>query len=186
MPDIIKQLDDKIVLFKQYDETSERYNDWQNKLYVPTTNFENLDECRTQLLNRHLMWHSLDEWGTMTEEWKRSNFGQIDAQNIQKLAEKYAKICKRIEGALDPNPIQQKLKHLVEQFEAAMPIVMALRNPDLQEHHWTDIRELIGQDLDIHAEGFTLQSLIDMNVVEYMEQIVAKSVEATGQAKLRA
>jgi len=39
MPDIIKQLDDKIVLFKQYDETSERYNDWQNKLYVPTTNF---------------------------------------------------------------------------------------------------------------------------------------------------
>ena len=28
MPDIIKQLDDKIVLFKQFDETSERYNDW--------------------------------------------------------------------------------------------------------------------------------------------------------------
>jgi len=90
------------------------------------------------------MWHSLDEWSNMTEEWKRSNFGQIDAPNIQKLAEKYAKICKRIEGALEQNPIQLKLKNLVEQFEAAMPIVMALRNPDLQEHHWNDIRELIG------------------------------------------
>jgi hypothetical protein len=66
-----------------------------------------------------------------------------------------------------------------------MPIVMALRNPDLQEMHWNDIKEMIGQDLNIHEEGFTLQSLIDMNVVEYMEQIVAKSVEATGQAKLR-
>lgn len=63
---------------------------------------------------------------------------------------------------------------------------MALRNPDLQDMHWNDIRELIGQDLDIHQEGFTLQSLIDMNVVQFMEQIVAKSVEATGQAKLRA
>ena len=62
---------------------------------------------------------------------------------------------------------------------------MALRNPDLQDMHWTDIREMIGQDLNIHEEGFTLQSLIDMNVVQYMEQIVAKSVEATGQAKLR-
>ena len=122
----------------------------------------------------------------MTGEWKRSNFGQIDAPSIQKLAEKYAKICKRVEGALDPNPIQQKLRHLVEQFEAAMPIVMALRNPDLQEHHWNDIREMIGQDLNINEDGFTLQSLIDMNVVQFMEQIVAKSVEATGQAKLLA
>jgi hypothetical protein len=39
--------------------------------------------------------------------------------------------------------------------------------------------------LNIHEEGFTLQSLIDMNVVDYVEQIVSKSVEATGQAKLR-
>lgn len=122
----------------------------------------------------------------MTEEWKCSQFGQIDAPSIAKQAEKYAKICKRVEGAIEPNQIQQKLKFLVEQFEAAMPIVMALRNPDLQDMHWNDIRELIGQDLDIHQEGFTLQSLIDMNVVQFMEQIVAKSVEATGQAKLRA
>jgi dynein heavy chain len=66
-----------------------------------------------------------------------------------------------------------------------MPIVMALRNPDLKEHHWVEIRELIGADLDINEEGFTLQSLIDMNVVQFKDDIVAKGVEATGQAKLR-
>jgi len=66
-----------------------------------------------------------------------------------------------------------------------MPIVMALRNPDLNDSHWADIRELIGTDLNIYEESFTLQSLLDMNVVQFMEQIVAKSVEATGQAKLR-
>jgi len=41
---------------------------------------------------------------------------------------------------------------------------------------------MIGQELDVTEEGFTLQSLIDLNVVQFMEQIVAKSVEATGQA----
>lgn len=66
-----------------------------------------------------------------------------------------------------------------------MPIVMAFRNPDLKDYHWADIREMIGHDIDINEEGFTLSSLIDMNVVQYMEQIVAKSVEATGQAKLK-
>lgn len=66
-----------------------------------------------------------------------------------------------------------------------MPIVMALRNPDMNETHFADINELIGQELNFKEDGFTLQSLIDMNVVQFMEQIVAKSVEATGQAKLR-
>lgn len=59
MAEIIRKLDEKMILFKQYEETSNRYNDWQNKLYVPTTNFENLDELRTELVSRHLMWHSL-------------------------------------------------------------------------------------------------------------------------------
>ena len=89
------------------------------------------------------MWISLEEWGTMTENWKKENFGSIDAPAIAKIAEKYAKIVKRIEGAIEMNPIQQKLRHLVEQFEAAMPIVMALRNPNLKEMHWADIREMI-------------------------------------------
>lgn len=46
-----------------------------------------------------------------------TQFGQIDAPSIQKISEKYSKICKRLEGALEPNPIQAKLKDLVEQFE---------------------------------------------------------------------
>lgn len=63
------------------------------------------------------MWHSLADWNSKQAEWMETNFGQIDAPSIQKEAEKYSKICKRLEGALDPNPIQNRLKGLVEQFE---------------------------------------------------------------------
>jgi len=61
-----------------------------------------------------------------------------------------------------------------------MPIVVALRNPDLNDSHWHDIRELVGTDLNVNEEGFTLQSLLDLNVGQFMDEIVAKSVEATG------
>jgi hypothetical protein len=47
------------------------------------------------------------------------------------MAEKYSKVVKRLEGSLEANPIQEKLKEYVETFEVAMPIVTALRNPDL-------------------------------------------------------
>jgi len=113
-------------------------------LGVPQENFENLDELNKQLANRHLMWHSLEEWAIMTDDWKKTNFADIDAPKIAKEAEKYAKICKRLEGALTANPVQAKLKFLVEEFEAAMPIVMALRNPDMQDSHLAEINELIG------------------------------------------
>jgi hypothetical protein len=103
--EILKNLDNKMDLFKQYDATSERYNDWQVKLSVPQTNFDNLDNLRTQLVNRHLMWHSLSDWNVMQAEWMETQFGQIDAPSIQKISTDYAKICKRLEGALDANPI---------------------------------------------------------------------------------
>jgi len=60
---------------------------------------------RTQLVNRHLMWHSLSDWNVMQAEWMETQFGQIDAPSIQKISTDYAKICKRLEGALDANPI---------------------------------------------------------------------------------
>lgn len=73
------------------------------------------------------------------------------------MAEKYSKIVKRLEGALEPNPIQEKLKDYVGTFEVAMPIVTALRNPDLTPSHWAEIRDMIGQqNLDVNEEGFTL------------------------------
>jgi hypothetical protein len=43
----------------------------------------------------------------------------------------------RLEKNLDPNPIQEKLKILVNTFKDAMPIVTALRNEKLEEHHWS-------------------------------------------------
>jgi len=41
----------------------------------------------------------------MTDEWKKTNFAAIDAPKIAKEAEKYAKICKRLEGSQVANPV---------------------------------------------------------------------------------
>jgi len=77
------------------------------------------------------MWRSLNDWQEMNEVWLKTQFGKVDAADITTKAEKFAKNCMRIEKNLDPNPIQQKLKHLVETFKEAMPIVRALRNDKL-------------------------------------------------------
>ena len=67
-----------------------------------------------------------------------------------------------------------------------MPIVTALRNQYLQEEHWDDINELIEGEISIKDDDtFTLKNLIDLDVVQYMEEIQAISVRATGEFKLK-
>lgn len=51
-----------------------------------------------------------------------------------------------------------------------MPVVIALRNKNLQNYHWDCIKKIIGIDFEIN-EQFTLKNLIDMNVVAHMEEI---------------
>ena len=67
-----------------------------------------------------------------------------------------------------------------------MPIVVALRNENLKEHHWKEIKDLIGQDFDVNEEEFTLNSLIDLNAVTFQEEIQLISTQASQEASLRA
>lgn len=52
-----------------------------------------------------------------------------------------------------------------------MPIVVALRNDNLKEQHWKEIKELINADFNISDPEFTLQQLIDLNIVQFQEDI---------------
>ena len=74
---------------------------------------------------------------------------------------------------------------MVETFKGAMPIVTALRAPELTESHWNDINNLIDGTINVEEEGFTLQSLINLDVVQYQEEIQAISNRAKGEAKLK-
>lgn len=68
-----------------------------------------------------------------------------------------------MEKNLPPNPISHKLKQMVDTFKSAMPVVTSMRNENLKPEHWREIKDLIGQDFDIEAEDFTLESLIKLN-----------------------
>lgn len=132
------------------------------------------------------MWRSLKEWEEFTEKWKKTQFNAINAKDIASKADNYAKICLRLEKNLEENPIQMKLKELVDTFKGAMPIVVAFRNENLKEQHWREIKDLIQADFDITHPEFTLQSLIDLNAVQYNEDITIISTQASQEASLRA
>lgn len=113
-------------------------------------------------------------------------WNDINVEDIKKNAEAYSKIANRLQRNLPSNPIVDDLKYLVETFKEAMPIVEACRNPNLKDEHRDCINDLIpnGKIEFDDTETFTLQALIDLDVNQYQDEIVAISRRATGEAKL--
>jgi hypothetical protein len=184
MKTMIEQLDMKEESFRELESRAEKYNNWQAVLETNATSFDNLGELKEDLGARCLLWRSLRDWQAYTSNALETPFGEVAADDVKKEAERYAKDVARLQKTLEDNPIQRKLADLVNTFRGAMPIVQALRRPELEANHWEEINELIGQPMDITADGFTLQSLVDMNVVPYQEEIEAIAVRAMGEAKL--
>jgi dynein heavy chain len=131
MFEILKILDEKEARFKEMEKLATKYNQYQEVLQTNPTVFEELDTLREDLNLRCVMWRSLKEWEELQEIWIKTQFNNIQAKEISGKADYYAKICLRLEKNLEDNPIQRKLKDMVDTFKGAMPIVVALRNEAL-------------------------------------------------------
>lgn len=119
---------------------------------------------------RYLMWKSLTEWRSLTKSWIDGKFNEIDTEQIISKGEYFTNIIRKSQKKLPPNPILDELKEIVFDFKDTMPVVIALRNKNLKDHHWKDIKTFIGQNFEID-DDFTLQKLMAMNVVRCMKEI---------------
>jgi len=153
--------------------------------WTPTI-FGNIEELKEQLEARRTLWKSLDSWKTLKEGYEKMLWNDINDEDIKKNADIYQKTTNRLIRALPANPIVDELKDLVDQFKDAMPIVEACRNKALLPEHWEAINDLIPNGkIDIDREDFTLSSLIELDVTDYQDEIVAVSRRATGEDKLK-
>jgi len=153
--------------------------------WTPTV-FSNIEELKTELEARHSLWHSLDEWKAKKEVYEKMLWNDIKVDEIKATSDSYQKIANRLMRTLPANPIVEELKELVETFKEAMPIVEACRAPELLPEHWEAINDLIPNGkIDIDREDFTLLSLIELEVNEYQDDIVAISRRAKGEKDLK-
>jgi cell division FtsZ-interacting protein ZapD len=62
MFEVLKILDEKEAQFKELENRSLKYNQWQEVLQTNPTVFEEMDALREDLQLRCIMWRSLKEW----------------------------------------------------------------------------------------------------------------------------
>ena len=162
-----------------------KYLNYQQALNVEAISFPLVEEIREALSLRSDMWRSLKSWKILTETWITQQFSTINSKEIAIKAEEYAKISRRVEKGLPENPIAKELKSLIATFRKTVPVVKAFSNKAIEKYHWNSIKELLKADFDITASSFTLQSLLDLKVVDHQEEIEQISQQAYQEALLK-
>lgn len=144
---------------------------------------ESLGNLKDDLYVRLLLWKSTKEWDELINIWNQTMFNKIDVEEIQSLCDKYARYVSKCKKKIPAqNEILIGLEKKVKEFSSTMPVVVALRNDKLKEHHLQQIKDIIGVNFDL--ENLILKDLIDMNVFEHQIQIIEISVQVTEEAKL--
>ncbi|OAJ44270.1 hypothetical protein BDEG_27524 [Batrachochytrium dendrobatidis JEL423] len=146
------------------------------------TGFE-LEETKTEIEMKRMLWTSLKEWDALTEFWKAQSFESLVTDDINTKIIMYLKIVYNLDKALPPNEVVPRLKSMVEEYRYIYPTIVDLRNPSLKQRHWEKIQDAIGKSL-IKDEGFTLSKLMDLRVFDFKEEISGISSQAGSESAL--
>eukprot|EP00928_Gymnodinium_smaydae_P068046 TRINITY_DN5109_c0_g4_i2.p1 TRINITY_DN5109_c0_g4~~TRINITY_DN5109_c0_g4_i2.p1 ORF type:complete len:3873 (+),score=1233.23 TRINITY_DN5109_c0_g4_i2:1305-11621(+) len=182
--EVLKMLEEVEELVKQSSDDGARFNRYQDVLKMEMTPFENVEELKADFGTRAKLWRGIDSWEELTSSWNETAFGTVEVESITKKVLEYNKIAVQSQKAMPENEVPQLWGNAVAQFKNTLPVVQALRNKALKPRHWEAIIGMIGQELDLEDEEFTLGKLLEMGVDQHMESIQEISGKATAELAL--
>jgi dynein heavy chain len=169
---------------KQSIDDASRFNRYQDVLKMEVTPFEEADDLKANFQVCAALWRGIDSWEGLQDEWLVTSFAQVPVEVITKKVQEYNKLAVKAQKGLEGNEIPTLWGTAVTKFKNTLPVVIALRNKALKPRHWEEITKLIGQELALDDEAFTLGKLLEMGVDEQMEPIQEISGRATAELAL--
>ena len=89
-----------------------------------------LATCAEEVTLKHLLWTSLQSWEEVTQELSRTEFSQVDAEQLEAVVGQYARTALKIEKGLSPNQVRnQTLGYWYAQTQ------LSLSSPLCVKHH---------------------------------------------------
>lgn len=121
-----------------------------------------------------------------TQQWKEYIWAEVPRKYetmTQKIKE-YDKKCQNLDEQLKKIPAYFELKDLVDNFNSTLPLIDMMSKPYILPRHWEkDLAAKIKKPISFTKETFTLGNFMDMNLIQYSEEIkeIRKAAEEQQQ-----
>ncbi|CAF4669138.1 unnamed protein product [Rotaria sp. Silwood1] len=159
-----------------------KYHRYDTTVSLQTVQSE-INDIEQDINLRKLLWESQQKWTKLYREWTNTVLDAIDIDLLQKDVNKFTQNIYMLEKALPSNNIIPSLKERIVEFKAAMPVILALRNPHMKQRHFDRLRVLIGKDV-IDDENLKLNKLLKPEILQLTDKITDVSSLASNEASL--
>ena len=147
--------------------------------------FDELKEVVDDIQLKKKLWDSLRDFGQLTAEWTQTRFAELDATAMEETIANFNKTVVNADRTLPANDVVPKLKDQVTLFKNTVPVITDLRNDALKDRHWEKIEAVIGAAVPRDdPEKFTFNTLLELKVMHFKEQLQIISTEATQEGLL--
>lgn len=128
------------------------------------------------------LWRTASELAAQLPMWMDGPFGALNPDQIASDVDKWARGTMKVYRQLKqggPSSVADKVKERVEEFQANLPLIVALRNPGMRRRHWERLGATVGFEVD-PGQGFSLARALDLGLpthiaaVEEVGEVAAK------------
>jgi dynein heavy chain len=159
--------------------------------YDPTPIPELRDEVAKDINDKVRIWTGLRDWTNMTQQYAEMPFKQIEAAAVNDSINTYSTLVKQVARTQRTSAVVPMLKERVEEWRKNFPIIQALKNPKIKDHHRKQLDDVIGKIPDQNGAerylseiDYTLGTLLRREVTDVRDEILIISVTATEEDKL--
>eukprot|EP00397_Hematodinium_sp_SG-2012_P000031 GEMP01000031.1.p1 GENE.GEMP01000031.1~~GEMP01000031.1.p1 ORF type:complete len:4639 (+),score=1050.01 GEMP01000031.1:391-14307(+) len=92
-------------------------------------------------------------------------------EDMKVQVDNFANRCKKMPKQLRDWEAYGELKKEIEDFSGLLPLLMDLGKKSIMPRHWQQVMDMTGKTLAVESDNFKLQSLIDANLTEFLDEI---------------
>lgn len=149
------------------------------------TKVDILTEASEAVRLRMLLRNSLVEWEKQMSAWEIDNFHNLDVEQMNTFLALNLKYIVQFTKNIPECELINIIDEKVQSFKTKMSIIAMLRNPNLKNHHWIKIEQILGTKFPTN-QTLTLKILDELDAFSYGTEIMEVSAQASSEATLEA
>jgi len=164
-------------------EESNLYESYQCFFRIEITKFDILSDSIEAVGLRILLWDSLDEWEKKMSIWEEDNFHNLEIEQMNTFLALNLKYVIQFKKSIPSCKLVDLIDKKVQSFKQKMSIIIMLKNPNLKNHHWIKIEQILGTPFPTN-QYITLIMLEKLGAFKYGSEIIDVSMQASSEATL--
>ena len=164
----------------------ETYHSGETLFGLPHQAYPALEETAKQIELLEKLYNLYSKVIETVSDWKNTPWLEIPEKvdTMIDTIESYNKDCTKLPGVLRGWDAYKELKQKVEDMTRVLPLVKELSKSSIRPRHWDEIIELTQTPIPYTSESFTLNQLLETNLLDHEADIEEITESADKQLKL--